>query len=1082
MSGAGEEADALPPDSVAIVGMAGRFPGATDVAALWALLCEGREGLATLTEAELRAEGLSAAEIADPKLVRVTGAITDYDRFDAEFFGLNPREAEMIDPQHRVFFECAWSALENAGIDPTRAGGSVGVFAGANLNTYLLHAVVPNPEKVAAMGMFGTAIASDKDALTQRLAYALNLRGPAVTVQTACSTSLVAVQLAVQSLQNFQCDTALAGGVSVKVPHRTGYHYTEGGVASPDGRCRPFDAGARGTVPANGCGVVVLRRLDDALAEGDDIIAVIRGAAVNNDGAHKVGFTAPGVEGQAAVIALAQAAAGVRPESIGFIEAHGTATPLGDPIEVAALGKIFGRGAGRAGRCALGSVKSNVGHLDAAAGVTGLIKAALAVRAGTVPATVHFTAANAELGLETTPFFVNASAVAWPVKGGPRRAGVSSFGIGGTNAHVVLEQAPERVETAATTTTAAQWWPVSARTATALAQASANLAEWLDAHPTANLADVARTLQRGRRGFAVRRVVRATTAAEAAAALRAADAGPSAGAGMATEIPAAIRAWCASAESAWPEEFTAAGRTVALPAYPFERSRHWIDTPVRASASAAEGAATNATVRRDVADWIYRAAWRRGVVRRGEAGAGRAVLDLGGYAVAESVAALRMHATDGALRELVVVVDGVLAVEGGDVSAPELAAVLGFVQVLRQERPTVRWRVLDAGGLTGAERAAAAEGEWGAPDDETVVAWRGGRRWIRGWDAVPTADAGSWRDGGVFIISGGFGRLGLAIADALARAGRVRLVLIGRRGASGAEERVRALEATGAEVLAVAADVADEVAMRGAVATADARWGAVHGVIHAAGLTGAESVRAAAETDEAMRAALWHAKVAGWRALDAALAGRTLDFRLAITSLAAVVGGPGLGAYAAANAALDALAEQSATRTDGTGWSSVAWGGNGGAAMDGATGAEVLRRIAARGEPGAWVVAMTDLRAWLRASAPTLAASAAPVAVSRAEAERVLAEIWSAAVGAVPATWEQNFFEAGGDSLSAVQVVAQINRRFGTELTVAAFLNQPTVAAVAARVAPDEVAAAEATGARVRRGALRRERRGGGEA
>ncbi len=1078
-----DTSEQLPPDAIAIVGLAGRFPGAADTVAFWKMLCEGREGLTALAEQELRAGGLGDAELADPRFVRVAGAIDGYDRFDAEFFGLNAREAEILDPQHRVFFECAWSALENAGVDPTRFDGSIGVFAGASLNTYLLYNVVPNADVVANVGAFGAAIASDKDALTQRLAYALNLRGPAVTVQTACSTSLVAVQLACQSLQNFQCDLALAGGVSVKVPHRAGYVYTEGGVASPDGHCRPFDAAARGTVPASGCGVVALRRLEDAVADGDEIVAVIRGAAVNNDGANKVGFTAPAVEGQAAVIELAQAAAGVVPESIGFVEAHGTATPLGDPIEVAALAQVFGREVQEKKTCALGAVKSNIGHLDAAAGVAGLIKAALAVKHGVVPATLHFATANPAARLGETSFFVNASTVAWPVAGGPRRAGVSSFGIGGTNAHVVLEQAPAR--TRATTVNQVQWLPVSARTAGALDRMCARLADWLEANPDANLADVARTLQRGRRGFAMRRVVRAANAAEAVATLRANDEALPAG------VPSGVRAWRASSETVWPPELVAEGRPVALPAYAFERTRFWLEAPAMAPARAV---AAEQPASRDVADWTYRAAWRRATTQRG-GGAGcavwrrggapvtaeRVVMDFAGCGIAEAFAALRAQALAGGVREMVGMVDGVLAVEGGDVTAPEMAALTGLGQVLMHERPALRVRMVDAGGLAGAERDAAAEAEFAALADEGIVAHRGGRRWVRSWDAVSVAAPGGWRERGVYLITGGFGRLGLALSAELARTCRARLVLIGRRGASGVEARVQALEAAGAEVLAIAADVADATAMGAAVAAAVTRWGAVHGVIHGAGLTGADSVRAVEATDETVRAALWRPKVDGWRALDAALAGREMDFRVAISSLAAVVGGAGLGAYAAANAALDAFCEQSAARPDGTGWISVAWGAGRGA-ITGAAGAEVLRRIVARGERGAWVVAPTDLRAW-RGARPASSVASAPRAMTRAEAERALAEIWRDALGAAPATLEQNFFEAGGDSLAAVQVVARINREFGAELSVAAFLDKPTVTAVAARVACDEVVETTAEQApRMRRGALRRERHGGGDA
>ncbi len=1096
----GADLGGLPPDAIAIVGLAGRFPGADDVDALWANLCAGVEGIERLSDDTLRAAGVSDAELTNPKLVKAAGTIRDFDAFDAGFFGLNPREAEVLDPQHRVFFESAWSALESAGVDPTRFPGSIGVFAGTGLNTYLLYNLAANPAAVASVGVFSAAIASDKDALTQRLAYLLNLRGPAVTVQSACSTSLVAVQLACQSLQAYQCDLALAGGVTVKTPQRAGYLYTEGGVSSPDGHCRSFDAAARGTVPASGCGVVALRRLEDALADGDAILAVIRGAATNNDGAAKVGFTAPGVDGQAEVIALAQAAAQVEPDSIGLVEAHGTATPLGDPIEVAALTRVFRTQTNMRGYCALGSVKSNLGHLDAAAGVTGLIKAALAVAHGVVPPTLHFTTPNPEAKLPESPFFVNTTLQSWPAIAGPRRAVVSSFGIGGTNAHVVIEQAPSRAPTPSAS--GAVWLPLSARSDAALAEACARLATWLESNPTANLSDVARTLQRGRRGFARRRVVRAATLGEAVAALRAG--------GDAPDLPAAVAAWRQSAETAWPEGLLTPGRTVRLPTYAFERTRYWIDPAKPEVPSAEVRGSQPAAASRDPADWGYRATWRRSdgrkpvpvpadhaVWRRGDALATtpRVVMDFGGCSAAEAFAALRTQALVTAVTEIVAVTDGVLAVEGGEITAPDLAALLGLAAVLGQERPALRIRLLDAGGLTGEARLTAAGSEFAAPEDETTVALRAGRRWVRGWGAVRLDTTTDWRERGVYLITGGFGRLGLALSAELARNHRARLVLIGRRGASGSEAAVRALEVAGAEVMAIAADVADEAAMRSAVAAAEARWGAVHGVIHAAGVTGKGSVRAAAETDEAVRAEQARPKVDGWRALDAALGVRVMDFRITISSLAAVSGGVGLAAYAGANAALNAQVDHSAGRTDGSGWIGVAWGGDFGRdGITGALGLELLQRLIARGEPGTWVISPTHpshraVRSGV-AVRPAMSPSAIPVAMvtkagpSRAEAERSLAEIWLEAIGAAPATLEQNFFEAGGDSVAAVQVVVRINERFGTELPVAAFLDQPTIAAVAARVARPESSEGrvEPDSGRVRRGALRRERRGGGDA
>ncbi|SMF03952.1 amino acid adenylation domain-containing protein [Tistlia consotensis] len=537
-------------EGIAIVAMACRFPGADDVEAFWRLLTEGREAIERLDEEELRAAGVPEALLADPRYVRAAAAPAGIDLFDAGFFGYSPAEAAELDPQGRLFLECAWQALERAGIDPSRPGGPVGVFAGAGLSGYALSRLAGQGGSGlsgwAALqgdpaGAFHTLAANDKDYLASRVAYKLGLTGPAVGVQTACSTSLVAVHLACRSLAAGECRTALAGGASISVPSRAGYLFQEGGVASADGHCRAFDAEAGGTVPAGGVGVVVLKRLADALADGDPIHAVIRGTAINNDGNARVGFTAPGVEGQAGVIAAAQEAAGVAPADIGYVEAHGTATPLGDLIEIGGLTRAFGRlGPQRtpaAGSVALGSAKTNIGHLDAAAGVAGLIKAALAVEQGLLPASLNFRRPNERLDLEQSPFFVNGELRAWTGQG-RRRAGVSSFGIGGTNAHAVVEQAPERAPGAP----ARRWQllPLSAVSAEALAGAGESLAGWLDARPGAELAGVAYTLQAGRRGFAERRFVVASAAGQAGAALRAPAAAGSAGRLAATSAPPVV--------------------------------------------------------------------------------------------------------------------------------------------------------------------------------------------------------------------------------------------------------------------------------------------------------------------------------------------------------------------------------------------------------------------------------------------------------------------------------------------------------------------------------------------------------------
>ena len=492
--------------AIAVIGMAGRFPGADSVEAFWRNLCDGVESIRFFTEDELREAGVDEAVLRDPSYVPARGLFETAEYFDASFFGYTPREAELIDPQQRAFLEAASNALDNAGYDPERYPGLVGVYAGASRNSYLLQlagqAALGNPQ---ATGL--TPLMSDHDFLPTRVSYKLNLRGPSVNIQTACSTSLVAVHDACRALNNHECDMALAGGVSVTVPRVGGYSFQTDGIASPDGHCRPFDADARGTVPGEGVGVVVLKRLDEAVLCGDQVRAVIRGIAVNNDGSGKVGFSAPSVEGQAEVIAFAQAVAGVRADSIGYVEAHGTATALGDPIEVAALNQVFGEPGGAETTCYLGAVKSNVGHLDAAAGVTGLIKTVLALEQRKLPPTLHFRALNPGIDFSSGPFAVNAELRAWEsAPGTPRRAGVSSFGMGGTNAHAVLEEAP--APHSGDPAREEQLLVLSARSGAALQAMAARLADCLETlDPATALADVAHTLQVGRRRFAERRAL-----------------------------------------------------------------------------------------------------------------------------------------------------------------------------------------------------------------------------------------------------------------------------------------------------------------------------------------------------------------------------------------------------------------------------------------------------------------------------------------------------------------------------------------------------------------------------------------------
>lgn len=506
-------------DAVAVVGMALRVPGAHSLDQFWRNLRDGVEATTFFDDAQLRAAGVPESALQDPLYVKAFAVLEGADLFDAGFFDITPREAEVLDPQHRQLLECSWEALEHAGHAPGSpafaAAGRIGLFSGVGLNSYLLHNLIGRRDLAETLGAWQVSLGNDKDFATTRVAYKLDLRGPAVSVGTACSTSLVAVAMGCQSLLSYQCDMILAGGCSVHLPQDQGYWHHPGGTLSPDGRCRAFDADAQGTLDGNGVAMVVLKRLDDALRDGDTVYAVIRGYAVNNDGALKVGYTAPSVEGQAAVIREAQEMAGVSAASIGYVETHGTGTDLGDLVEITALGEAF-RSGGAADRqqCAIGSVKTHIGHLDTAAGTASLIKTVLGLRHGQIPPSLHFRQPNPKLGLESSPFHVNARLSPWPaLQGAPRRAGVSSFGIGGTNAHVVVEEAPAAVSGAP----GRKWQvlPLSARSQNALEQGARRLAEHLKA-PGPALADVAYTLQTGRKAFAQRRAAVAQDAGQAA--------------------------------------------------------------------------------------------------------------------------------------------------------------------------------------------------------------------------------------------------------------------------------------------------------------------------------------------------------------------------------------------------------------------------------------------------------------------------------------------------------------------------------------------------------------------------------------
>ncbi|CAN7639976.1 MULTISPECIES: amino acid adenylation domain-containing protein [unclassified Variovorax] len=521
-------------EPVALIAMAGRFPGAADVEQFWDNLIAGRESISFFDDATLDA-GVSAALRADPLYVRARGVIDDIDQFDAAFFGINPKEAELMDPQQRVFLEICWECLERGGYVPDQAPGPVGVYGGMSNASYFQRHVSTRPDLVEMVGEFQVMLANEKDYITTRVANKLNLTGPAVSVHTACSTSLVAIAQAFFALRTGQCRMALAGGASVTCPPKSGYLYNEGSMLSPDGHTRSFDARAKGTVFSDGATVVLLKRLSDAIADGDTIYAVLRGAGINNDGGAKASFTAPSVDGQAAVIEAALASAGVEARSISYVETHGTATPMGDPIEVEGLTRAFAAHTADIDFCTIGSLKSNVGHMVTAAGAAGLIKTALALHCEAIPASLHYDAPNPVIDFEATPFRVNSQLRPWPREAAPRRAGVSSFGVGGTNAHVIVEEAP--LAAPSDPASGPLLLTLSARTPAALAAAATRLADHLDAHRELSLADVAHTLRVGRKQFAQRACVVAESIDEAVTALRSADSAARAGAAVNAWVP-----------------------------------------------------------------------------------------------------------------------------------------------------------------------------------------------------------------------------------------------------------------------------------------------------------------------------------------------------------------------------------------------------------------------------------------------------------------------------------------------------------------------------------------------------------------
>ncbi len=968
---------------IAVVGMAGRFPGADTPDALWQNLAAGRESIRFFTQEELAESGIPEALRTHPHYVPAHGFLGEEECFDAAFFGYTPHEAALIDPQQRLFLEECWHALESAGCDPDRFAGDIGVYGGMGISMYLMHNLGHLLDENRGAEAFAASLGADKDFIATRVCYKLNLRGPGVNVNTACSTSLVAIHTAAQALLSGECDMALAGGVTLCLPAKSGYLYEPGSIASPDGHCRAFADDATGTVGGSGCAVVCLMRLEDAVAGGHPIRAILKGSAINNDGADKVGFTAPGVRRQRDVIRAALDHAGLNARDIQMIEAHGTATPMGDPIEVQALSDAFADDKVAPQSCWIGSLKTNIGHLDTAAGAAGFIKTVLALEHGLIPASLHCATPSSKIDFPRTPFRVAQSAVAWPA--GRRRAAVSSFGMGGTNAHAVLEEAPAQPQSSAS----GHWClPLSARSESSLLTQARELAAWLSAHPEAAPADVVRTLVAGRRRFAIRSVVCAGQREEAirrlsqlqpAELLRCDREGRVlSGTGFDGTVPAEfselVREWLTGDLAKATDAIPAGARLVALPGYAFERTRHWIDaqTTHRAATPAVTAPADTPT-KIPLENWLHYPAWEelprlRDTVTDDVAALALAVpsvdaaaqwLDRGRAAglvgaVYGGSGALEQAATSGALPAHVLHL-GALAVSGSDAShlarlladvralaangakrvvtivhpgledEPALAYLDAARAVIPHEYPNLTARVVRVPREPGVADFRALRATALADTVDHHLAIRNGRRQRLIHATLPglTAPAGAarLRQGGVYVITGGLGGIGLTLARELATRCQPRLHLFARH-EPGPEESaaLRDLEARGARVTTTSLDVADAAAVKAFFEKIRTTEGRIDGVIHAAGVGGGSLI---ARTGEAEIAPVLRAKIDGTRALAEALADSPVDFVALCSSLTAVLGGPGQIAYAAANAWMDAFAQTRAAA--GQPWFSIRW-------------------------------------------------------------------------------------------------------------------------------------------------------------
>ncbi len=1174
---------------IAIIGIAMQVPGAKNSDQFWQNLINKTESITFFREDA--AERVNVYEVEDnhPNFIGAGGILGDIDLFDSEFFNISPKEADIMDPQHRVFLEHCWMALEDAGYNPETYPGGIGVFAGAGLNTYLLNNVISNSEIINSLGDFQTNICNDKDFLVTRVSYKLNLKGPGVDVQTACSTSLVAVHLAKQSLLSDDCDMALAGGICIHVPEKTGYVYAEGSIFSPTGHCCPFDEQAKGTVFSNGVGIVVLKRLAAAKRDRDHIYAVIKGSAINNDGRQKVGYTGPSEAGQLKVIKKALVDANLAKESVEYIETHGTGTSLGDPVEFAALTK--GYQSDRRQYCALGSVKSNIGHLDAAAGVTGLIKAVLSLHNKMIVPNINFDSPNPLLNFENSPFFIATSPLEWTTDGTRRRAAVSSFGIGGTNAHVILEEA----ELVQVPPSAKQWYLIvlSARSESAVYRMAANLANFLEKNRGLNLADLAYTLQVGRKrfdyglAFGCRDIDEClytlnTLDREHVVAVRKKDIQQQIDLTELTSLDEYSKnvrlgeMWLAGVEIDWEKIYWEEKRVrVPLPTYPFERRRHWIEPKiVQNLTSSAEAAVKNELIE----DWFYLPVWKQsfpaGSVGDGyqssfllfvdDAGWGMRLADLliksnnsvtivkkgdnyqkidertylidpckledyitlvqdlktYNHTVDQVVHLWSLEQTKDinvvdSIREIIdqsvysllllikglasqqifeqlrvwVVSDNIYRIESGDRSNPAKAAISAACKVISQEYPQIICRSIDLGnpGSIYYDQEVVLSllvEEVNSVTEDHIIAYRNGVRWARFYEHqkfVFSNYSTGLRDRGVYVITGGLGKIGLSIARFLAESVTAKLVLINRSQfpakekwpyldtadtlTCGKVDQLRQMERLGSQILIFQADCGNEKEMHEVFETVEREFGNIDGVIHAAGITDIDSFKVISDLGIEDCEKHFQAKLTGTLVLDRLLANRQYDFCILFSSLASFLGGLGFYAYSLANSFLDGFVDYQKNPR----WLSINWGvwkfddeqhRQSGIrisqlTMEAREGIKALQyALSLVGRVSQVIISPTNVN-----QQEPVVSQVKPSEISRKlpdypikENEKTLVFLWQELLGVESVGINDNFFELGGHSLLATKIVSRIRDIFKIDFSLKYFFEKPTIKDISLKI------------------------------